>query len=233
MIYNPWLAWVITLVLCILWMRFINVLADKNLIPSNVSRKIIHIGTGPLFVLCWLLFPEHHLSKWLAASVPFLIVVQVLLVGTGLIKDRTSVKSMARNGLGSELLKGPLFYGMIFVLLTILFWKTIHAVFALMILCGGDGTADLIGSRIRSPKLPWSKNKTIAGSFSMFIGSILITIIVTMILRLGFLNFSIQALLFPLLLISFIATVIESITPSDYDNLTVPISSLIMSLFFF
>jgi len=231
MINNAWLAMFITLILCVLWMRLINLLADKQLISSSLSRKIIHIGTGPLFVICWLLFPEKSISRYLAAFVPMLIVIQVLLVGLGKMKDHTSVQSMARTGARTELLKGPLFYGIVFVLITLFFWKSIYAIIALMILCGGDGVADLIGSRVRSKKILWTQKKTVMGSLAMFIGGFLLSILLIAIINSAFIDIPpVSKFIVPLLIISLVATFVESITPSDYDNLTIPASALILSL---
>lgn len=231
MINNAWLAMVITLILCVLWMRLNNLLAKKQIFSSSISRKIIHIGTGPLFVICWLLFPDKPISRYLAAIVPFLIVLQVLLVGLGKMKDHTSVQSMARTGAKDELLKGPLYYGIVFVLVTVFFWKTVYAVIPLMILCGGDGVADLVGSRIRSPKIPWTRKKTLLGSLSMLVGGIILSLLVITILKQGFNGIlTIKNYLLPITFISLVATFVESITPSDYDNLTVPASALVMSL---
>lgn len=230
MISSPWLAMLITLILCLIWMRSINFLTDKNVFNSHFSRKLIHIGTGPVFLLCWLLFPDKDISRYLAASVPFLIVVQIMVVGLGLIRDYTSVKSMARTGQKTELLKGPLFYGIIFVLITLLFWKSAHAVIALMILCGGDGAADLIGSRIHSWPIPWSKKKTILGSAAMFLaGTLSALLMIYLIIILPARESQLVTYVLPVVLISLVSTVTESISPSDYDNVTVPVVSLIMS----
>ena len=224
----------LTLILCVLWMRIINYFAAKNLFDSTISRKLIHIGTGPLFLLCWLLFPDKEISRYLAAVVPFLIVIQVLFVGLGYLKDYTSVRSMARTGQSNELLRGPLFYGLVFVLITIFFWKKVDAVIALMILCGGDGAADLIGSWIKSITLPWSRRKTIIGSLSMaLIGTGLAIIMVFIVINPLPQGLKITTLILNVFLISIIATLVESITPSDYDNLTIPVVSLLLSTILF
>jgi phytol kinase len=52
--------------------------AHRGWISSDLSRKIIHMGTGPIFVLCWLFFkgtPARILlgSSYLAALVPLAI----------------------------------------------------------------------------------------------------------------------------------------------------------------
>lgn len=233
MIANPWLAMGITLGLCLAWMRIINFLTDKNIIHRSFSRKIIHIGTGPIFVLCWILFPDNPASKFLAAFVPFLIVLQLFLVGIGKIKDRTSILSMARSGNRAELLRGPFLYGVAFVLITIFFWKTIHAVVALMILCGGDGVADLIGSRIKSYILPWTKRKTIGGSIAMLTGGFFLSLAIILLVKNYFFpTVVIKIILLPLLGISFVSTLVESTSPSDWDNMIVPAVSLALSFLF-
>lgn len=231
MISNAWLSMVVTLVLCIVWMRIINLFTDRQVIGRSFSRKLIHIGTGPIFVLCWMLFPDKNISRYLAALVPFLIALQLFLVGKGKMQDRTSILAMARSGEKSELLKGPLLYGIVFVLITVFFWKSIHAVVALMILCGGDGIADIAGNRLKSPRLPWTKSKTVAGSISMFLGGILLVLAIIVLVRGNFLiHSSVEDIILPLILISFLATLVESFTPSDWDNLSVTGVSLVFSL---
>lgn len=231
MLNNPWIAALITLVLCILWMQFNNFLTKRNYISSSTSRKFIHIGTGPLFIFCWLLFPDLPLSKYLAAFVPFLIVLQLVFVGLGLIKDESTVKAMARTGGKSELLRGPLLYGIVFVILTIFGWKSIYSIISLMILCGGDGLADLIGSKYGSRAIPWNHKKSILGSLSMFMGGFILSSILILIYKYaGYFDTPWIQILSSLGLISFIATLVESATPSEYDNLTVPAASIILSL---
>ncbi|MGA9351197.1 MAG: phosphatidate cytidylyltransferase, partial [Anaerolineae bacterium] len=120
---NPFLALVLTLVIALGWLRLMDFFAHRGWIESRLSRKIIHIGTGPIFVLCWLMFPEVWYARWLAALVPFLITVQFALIGLGVVKDEASVKAMSRTGDRREILRGPLFYGIVFVVMTLIYWK--------------------------------------------------------------------------------------------------------------
>src|SRR5512133_684613 len=139
-------------------------IAHRGWMNSRLSRKLIHIGTGPLFVLCWFFFNDDPGARWLAALVPFSITVQFALIGLGVMKDEASVKAMSRTGDPKEVLRGPLFYGIMFVALTVLFWKDSPiGIVALMMMCGGDGIADVVGRRIASPKLFWSREKSVAG----------------------------------------------------------------------
>ena len=100
-----------------------------------------------------------------------MIVAQFALVGLGILKDDAAVQAMSRTGDPGEILRGPLYYGIAFVLLTVLFWKDLPTgMTALMMMCGGDGLADIVGRRVASPKLPWSREKSVAGTASVFIG---------------------------------------------------------------
>lgn len=231
MINNPWIALVVSLVLSLLWMRFVALLTKRGYVTSSTSRKLVHIGTGPLFLLTWLLFPDLPISRYFAALIPLLIVLQLSLVGLGLIKDTPSVNSMARTGNKKELLRGPLIYGVVFVLLTLFFWKSALAIIPLMILCGGDGLADLVGSRIKSANLPWIQRKTFAGSLAMFLGGIVFSLVILFLLR----SIIVPPMKFgpvtlAVIVISVISTFVESITPSDWDNLTVPAVALVSTL---
>ncbi|MFH2104015.1 MAG: phosphatidate cytidylyltransferase [Chloroflexota bacterium] len=169
---NSILALIITLVVALVELRLLDFFAQRGWIESRLSRKLIHILTGPFFVLCWLLFkPEAQEARYLAALVPLLFTVQFAGIGLGFIKDEASVKAMSRSGDRREILRGPLFYGILFVVLTILFWKdTPIGMVALMLMCGGDGLADVLGRRFKSPPLPWSRQKTVLGSLGMFLG---------------------------------------------------------------
>ena len=119
---NPFLALIITFAAAMGWLRLMDFIAEQGWMESHLSRKVIHIGTGPLFVLCWLMFPDVWYSRWLAALVPLGITVQFALTGLGIIKDEASVKSMYRSGDPKEILRGPMYYGIMFVLLTLVFW---------------------------------------------------------------------------------------------------------------
>jgi dolichol kinase len=80
-------------------------------------------------------------------------------------RDRDTILAMSRSGRKEELLKGPLSYGVIFVLCTVLYWK--HnpiGVVALMVLCAGDGFADLAGRRFGGRyRLPHNRAKVYRG----------------------------------------------------------------------
>ena len=232
---NNFVALVITFALSMLFLRSMDHIAHRGWMDSKLSRKVIHIGTGPLFVLCWLLFRDTPDARWLAALVPFSITVQFALIGFGVIKDEASVKAMSRTGDPKEILRGPLFYGIVFVVLTILFWKdSPTGIVALMMLCGGDGIADMVGRRIKSPKLTWSKEKSTAGSIGVFVGGwILSALVLAVYVTAGVFTSSFSSYLIPLTVIAFGSTAIESLPFKDVDNITTTLISAVIGYFMF
>ena len=224
MFNNYWLALIVTFAVAVLWLRLVEYFAHRKLIPAQISRKIIHIGTGLIFILCWLLFPDKPYSRFLAALVPLIITIQFLLIGSGVIKDQAAVDSMSRTGVRQEILKGPLYYGIVFILVTILFWKDNPiGLISLILLCAGDGLAEIVGIQIDSKRLPWSNRKTVIGSLSMLIASILLGILYLYIFSsVGEFSHDVKYYFPSLVTIAFAGTIIESLTKSDLDNLTVP-----------
>jgi len=229
------LALVVTLAAALLWLRLNDMLAHRGIISSPLSRKIIHIGTGPIFVLCWLLFTNDASARYLAAIVPLGITIQFFLVGTGVLKDKAAVDAMSRQGDRREILRGPLYYGIVFVVLTLAFWlESPVGIIALMILCGGDGFGDVIGKRVPSRALPWSLRKTWAGSISVLVGGFVFSLIILAVfVQSGIFDLSYNTLIPRLILISVICAAVESLPLRDLDNLTVPAVAVALGLLLF
>jgi phytol kinase len=227
---NPYLAALFTFIIALTFLRLMDFLAHRGIIESKLSRKIIHIGTGPIFVLCWLMYTDVQISRWLAALVPLVITAQFALVGTGIIKDEAAVKAMSRTGDRHEILRGPLLYGIMFVAMTLLYWKdSLIGIPALMMMCGGDGIADIVGRRVRSPKLPWSPEKSVAGSLSVFAGGWLLTMLIFAIyVWMGAFSGPITRFLLPVTWIALGATLVESLPFKDIDNLTITLASALI-----
>ena len=230
MLGNNLIALVVTLALALLWLRLNDYLAHRGIISSHLSRKIIHAGTGPIFVLCWLLFTDDPSARYLAALVPLGITIQFFLIGIGVLRDQASVDGMSRTGDPREILRGPLFYGIVFVILTVIYWHdTPIGITALMLLCGGDGLADIFGKRIKSKSLPWSPTKSWAGSAAMFAGGWIFSIVVLTIFSVtGKVDMTMSGLWIPVTVITFAATLVESLPIKDFDNLTVPAVAVVL-----
>jgi phytol kinase len=234
---SPYLALFITLVLALAEIRALDFAAHRGWIESHLSRKLIHILTGPLFVLCWLLFPTPDLwyYRWLAALVPLLFTIQFALIGLGIVKDEASVKAMSRSGDRREILHGPLYYGIIFVVMTLVFWKNSPiGMIAVMLMCGGDGLADIMGRGMRSPKLPWNKDKSVAGSLGMLLGGwVLTTFILFIFVLKGVFTGPFAGYLPPITYLAVLAMLVESLPIKDVDNITVTLAAVALGYLLF
>ncbi|KPL80982.1 phosphatidate cytidylyltransferase [Ornatilinea apprima] len=230
MLNNIWIAFGVTFAAALIWLRVNDFLAHRGFISGPLSRKLIHMGTGPIFVLCWLLFPDTLTSRFLAALIPLAITVQFALVGLGVVKDQAAVDAMSRTGQREEILRGPLFYGIVFVVLTLVYWRdSLIGIVALMLLCGGDGLADIVGKRIKSAAIPWARKKSVAGTLAMFAGGWLMSVGVGVVYQAsGFLPGDLVNYLPAITVIALAGMMVESLPFSDIDNLTVPAVAVLL-----
>jgi phytol kinase len=230
-------ATVVTLAVALGYLRSMDALAQRGFIEQRLSRKIIHIGTGPLFLLCWNLFSAQPWARWCAALVPAAITVQFFLVGVGVMKDEAAVKAMTRHNEPREILNGPLYYGLVFVVCTLIFWRPSPVgVLALMLMCGGDGLADVVGRRWGTVKLPFGTEKSWFGSLAMLLGGF--------VFGLGFVALFSVLGDFPhplnlvsaagkVALIALVATLVEALPFSDIDNITTTAAAIALGLWLF
>ena len=72
----------------------------------------------------------------------------------------------------SELLRGPLYYVLVLMAATTVYWRESPVgVVAMSLMCGGDGLADVVGRRLgQGNRLPWNQAKSWAGSAAMLLG---------------------------------------------------------------
>ncbi len=201
----------IAIVVIALWIITILVIAFlcKRYFPKKeeLSRKIIHIGTGPVILLAWLF----NIPKNIAFLSAFLITIALGI--NYQYRLLPALEDVERKSFGT------IAYGISITLLLLLFWPRYASSISIGVLAMafGDGLAGLIGRSIKSPK--WSilsQTKSIAGTFTM--GTV-VAITTTTISSMN--NLDIQPI--EILFISLIATFLEQISPWGIDNITVPI----------
>lgn len=225
------LATATTFAVSILAVVYVVLLGKAGYISRLMARKIMHIGTGPAFILCCCLFPESPFAPILASSAILFLMAVFSLVGVGLITAPPLVAVVSRSGDPKELLVGPLLYGAAHVAAATLFWlKSPIGPASVMILCAGDGVADIVGRRLgASNPLPWSKTKSWAGSCAFWAGAYLGTVgLAEILFWLGSLDEGFRADLGPKT--AFVVTVaafVESVTAGSVDNLTIFAASVI------
>ena len=216
------------------------ILYKKEKISKFTARKAIHMFAG----LAILSSPFYFWPFWST------IVAGTLTVFVYLSSKESKVKQLKdlydaiseeqEEGLKRAFLQGPFFYCVSITLLVFIF-----AIFApdqfyfpiagVLIMIFADTLASVIGKRWGkiSLSLPWTNSKrTLEGSLTFFVTAFLVcylsfflfgTLIPTFQEPLPFTTILIYSLI-----TSAISTLIELISPSTYDDLTVPIGSTII-----
>ncbi len=174
---------------------------------EELSRKIIHIGTGPVIVLAYLLDIPKNIAFFSS------LVITIALAVNYQYRLLPAIEEIERKSFGT------IAYGISITLLLLLFWPQYASSISIGVLsmAFGDGLAGLIGKSIKSRK--WSvlgQSKSIAGTLTM--GSI-VAMTTTIISAINHLD--IQPV--EIIVISLIATFLEQISPWGIDNITVPI----------
>jgi phytol kinase len=232
---SPWrngIATLVTFAAAWIWLRLMNGLAQRGILKPTLSRKLIHLGTGPLFVLCWPLFSASPQARFWAALVPLTITLKFTAIGLGWIRDSAAVASMTRHNDHQEMLKGPLYYGVMTVVCTLGFWRSSPVgIAALMMMCGGDGLADIVGRRWGLRKLPFSTHKSWVGSTAMLVGSFSLALLyVALFNAMGSFQpvLSVKLMGLGLAAIALAATLVEALPLPDIDNLTLTSTALVL-----
>jgi len=204
----------------------LNYLNKKNAITNEVSRKVVHIGAGTLYLAIYFYNDDGYFSKYLNI-VPNLLWTGILIWKS---QQHSSVRqkydlvigTMTRNHRGNELLRGPLFFNFVMIICGTILYKTTLGSIIMGILTWGDGLAAVIGVRFGNQRKIY-QTKTLDGLLTMvFVGIIASIIYISLLVDFRSIH------LFKISLISFFTAVIETLSPSDFDNLTIPLSITIV-----
>lgn len=179
---------------------------------AEVIRKIVHIGTGNVILLAWLL----HVPAWLGIG------ASVLFSAVTLLSYRFPIlpfiDSVGRKSFGT------FFYSLSIGLLIGYFWPRnleFYAVLGVLSMSWGDGFAAIIGQRWgRHPYKILGMKKSWEGSLTM--------LLITFTLALMILG-SVQGVMWQVGVIAGAialgATTLEAFSKLGIDNLTVPLGS--------
>ncbi len=182
----------------------------RRLRPNQreLSRKIVHIGTGAVVPLAWFF------------EIPFVVALPVAAVITVVTTINhqwrfiPAVEDVDRNSYGT------IAYGIAITTLLLPFWPTrADAVSAgVLVMALGDGLAGLIGRNVVSPKwVLFGQTKSSVGTMTMAVVSGLVLI--------GLARWSGVDLSLPAALgMVAMATGLEQLSWSGLDNLSVPLS---------
>jgi phytol kinase len=208
----PWLQFAIVGA----WLGIVGLLAEwvyrRKQFGVEVSRKVVHIGVGNVVLFAWWL----QIPAWagVGASVVFSII-------TFLSYRMPILPSI--NGIGRKSL-GTFFYALSIGILVGCFWslgKPYYAALGILIMTWGDGLAALVGQRFgRHLYKLWDMQKSWEGSFTMF----LVSFVVSLLILLSVLGNLWQVWTIALV-VAAVAALLEAFSKFGIDNLTVPLGS--------
>ncbi|CAH1433259.1 unnamed protein product [Lactuca virosa] len=210
--------------------------ARRGVFNQKLNRKLVHITFGLQFMLCWPLFSSGSQGAFMAAVVPGVNIVKVLLIGYGIVKDEATVKSMSRFGDYRELIRGPLYYVCTITLCCTVYWRTSPiAIAAMCNLCAGDGFADIVGRRFGKKKIPYNTDKSFAGSIAMAVAGFIASVgYMYYFSMFGFVEKK-SEMVVGFFVVSLMSALVESLPISTIldDNLTVPLANVLLGTLVF
>nr|XP_010906566.1 probable phytol kinase, chloroplastic isoform X2 [Elaeis guineensis] len=120
--------------------RAFDTLTERNLIERSLSRKVVHVLSGLLFMSSWPIFSSSTEARYFAAIVPLVNCIRLVTYGLRIFTDEGLIKSVTREGKPEELLRGPLYYVMVLMFCSVVFWRESPVgVVSLAMMSGGDG----------------------------------------------------------------------------------------------
>ncbi len=186
---------------------------------EEASRKFIHIMLGNWWFIAMYFFT----NVWFAIFVPItFVIINYVSYKQDLIKV---MERKNQDGLGT------VYYAVSLFILAIvsfgIYQKPILGLIPNLIMAYGDGFATVVGKCIKSKTYKVGETKkSIAGSITMFMISL---IFITIFLTTRY-TFELWQIVLIGIVMSGIVTIIEAISVKGIDNISVPVSMLVMLL---
>lgn len=210
------------LLLVFLYLGFLVFLAEtlKRFITEDpeLTRKIVHIGSGNVILLAW----------WLDISTIVIVAAAAIASIIAIISYITpilpSINSVGRKSLGT------LFYALSIGILASWFWRDYpqYTAIGILVMAWGDGMAAIIGQRFgKHTYQVFNITKSWEGSSAMAIATFIVTS--TILVSVEGLNWQIGLVS---LIIAVVATSLEAFSKLGIDNFTVPLASAVCCFLF-
>jgi phytol kinase len=177
----------------------------------ELTRKVVHIGSGNVILLAWWLKIATVVIVWAAAIAAIIALISYV------IPILPSINSVGRKSLGT------LFYAVSIGVLAQAFWQNCpqYTAIGILVMAWGDGMAAIIGQRFGKHSYQiLAINKSWEGSAAMAIASYLVVSAILLFTQ----GNSGQIWLIAAV-VALVATVLEAFSKLGIDNLTVPLAS--------
>lgn len=195
------------------WLTVLAVLASlvKRKWPNQQesSRKLVHIGTGPVVLIAWACAIDRSIA------VPVAGVVTLLAALNHRLRILPGIEDINRHSYGT------IAYGASITLLFWLFWpsRPEPVVAGVLTMALGDGLAGLVGPLVSSPR--WQ----VLGQTRSLVGTAVMGVTTAMVLLvLALVQPGSAPPLWALLTMAAVATGVEQWASAGIDNLTVPLA---------
>jgi phytol kinase len=185
---------------------------------AELTRKIVHIGTGNVILLAWVL----NIPAWVGIGAS--AIASIIAVISYFLPILPSINSVGRQSLGT------FFYAISMGLLVGWFWPLgcpQYAAIGILVMAWGDGFAALIGQRFgQHPYQLWGIQKSWEGSLTMAGVSFFVTLLILLLVQEPSWQTGLVAVA-----VSLAATGLEAFSKVGIDNLTVPLGSATLCYF--
>ncbi|MEM9272721.1 MAG: diacylglycerol/polyprenol kinase family protein [Cyanobacteria bacterium P01_F01_bin.143] len=180
----------------------------------ELTRKVVHIGSGNVILLAWWL----DIASWVIIAAA--AIASVIAIASYLLPILPSINSIGRKSLGT------LFYAISIGILTAIFWENNpqYTAIGILVMAWGDGMAAIIGQRWGAHQYQvLAVTKSWEGSLAMAASTYLVTSSI-LLFTLGnhWQTWVISAIA------ALAATSLEAFSKWGIDNLTVPLGTAII-----
>ncbi len=207
--------------LVFLYLATLVILAEflSRLLPDDpeLTRKVVHIGSGNVILLAWWL----DISRGVIISAA--IIAAAIAILSYLIPILPSIESVGRKSFGT------LFYALSMGILAACFWRSSpqYAVIGILVMAWGDGMAAIIGQRFGKHKYQVGQiTKSWEGSLAMAL--VALTVIGTWLFLVEGNSWQTWTIS---IVVALVATIAEAFSKLGIDNLTVPLASAFLCFF--
>jgi phytol kinase len=173
------------------------------------SRKLVHIGSGPVVLIAWFC----GIERWIA--LPVAGVVTLLAALNHRLRLLPGIEDIDRRSYGT------VGYGASITLLFWLLWPDRAQAMAagVLVMAFGDGLAGLVGPLVASPRWQvWGQTRSLVGTAVMGAAT------AAVLLSVAALEPATAPPLWALLTMAGVATALEQWATAGVDNLTVPLA---------
>ncbi|VXD19260.1 diacylglycerol/polyprenol kinase family protein [Planktothrix paucivesiculata] len=185
-------------------------------VNAEVSRKIVHIGTGNVILLAWWL----NIPAWVGIAASVISgIIALISYQTPILP---SINSVGRKSLGT------FFYAISIGVLIGYFWtikQPQYAALGILIMAWGDGLAAVIGQRWGQHKYQvFGNSKSWEGSLTMlFVSFVVCALILLATQGNNQITWGVS------IAVAVVATGLETFSKYGIDNLTVPLNSAFLA----